>query len=96
MDFLPIEWAVDRDGMYINIDCFVENEKGQKVPKTEICRQIIDGCNLDSLNCIPERGIKIQVFDKGGKLLAESKWEKNVKLVRVNRDNLHQIRIEIE
>lgn len=96
MKVLPIEWAIDRNNMYVNIDCYRINEKGESIFSPEICRECISGCNIEPLDCDPEKGLRVQVYDKGGKLLTQSEWIKNIQKIRINKNSLGNIRIEVE
>jgi hypothetical protein len=96
MKFIPIDWKVARNNCYVNIDCYIINEKGNKELKLEICDRCIDACNLEPFNCDPDSGIRIQVLDNAGKLLAERKWEKNVQRIIIDKDEFLHYKIDIE
>lgn len=91
-NFIPIEWLIKREDMYVNIDCF--EVKDRKIYfKPICCRKLVDGCDITTCGCDPELGIRIQVYDKYNTLLAESEFVNNIKRIVIDKDDLGNIAI---
>lgn len=93
---IPIQWNTSRNNCYVNIDCYIFDEQGTKQLVTEICRECTEGCNIEAFNWDPSEGIRVQLFDKGGKLLDQSKWEKNVDGIVIDKDEFLKMKISFE
>lgn len=94
--FIPIEWKIPRNEGYVNIDCYQEGKEGKLYFKPECCPESIIGCNLEACGCDPKFGIRVQVFDKYGTLLAEKEFSKEVSKIIVDHNDLGSVIIKSE
>ena len=92
--FIPVEWLIKRNDMYVNIDCFEDKGQGKIYFKPICCRKVIDGCDITTCGCDPKFGMRIQVFDKYNKILAESEFLDEVNRILIDNDSLGQILIK--
>lgn len=94
--FIPIEWVAPRNDMYVNIDCYEKDEKGKEHFKPSCCSKVILGCDISLCGCDPALGMRIQVLDQAGTIVAESKHLDAVNKIYVEKDELGAISIRIE
>ena len=94
--FVPIEWQIDRNDGYLNINCFRLNSEGKWQTANSCFSHVTEGFDLAACGCDPKQGLRVQVFDKHGEILAQSQWVGEVEKIVLGKTELGEVAIWFE
>ena len=95
-NFIPIEWQIERNGAYLNVNCFSMTQNKEWRTSNSCFSHVSEGFNLKACGCDLNQGIRVQVFDKHGAILSQSQWVGEVEKIIIGKTDLGEIAIWFE